>query len=85
MNTNIWEMILLIHGNLQKKENKHCLVIYNSDNSLEKKIKKPVHMARGQIFHDKQTPNRKKCEKNKELSLFIFIPYQTQLLHKNRQ
>lgn len=42
-------------------------------------------MARGQIFHDKQTPNGKKCEKNKELSLFIFIPYQTQLLHKNRQ
>lgn len=84
MNTNIWEMILLIHGNLQKKENKHCLVIYNSDNSLEKK-KKTCHMARGQIFHDKQTPNRKKCEKNKELSLFIFIPYQTQLLHKNRQ
>lgn len=42
-------------------------------------------MARGQIFHDKQTSNRKKCEKNKELALFIFIPYQTQLLHKNRQ
>lgn len=37
MNKNIWEMILLIHGNLQKKENKHCLVIYNSDNSLEEK------------------------------------------------
>lgn len=50
MNTNIWEMILLIHGNLQKKENKHCLVIYNSDNSLEKKKKNLFTWLEGKFF-----------------------------------